>query len=240
VACAGLAGVPEVCRREKSGAAPRLSAVLLVTVAAATVVGCGGGAGAKRLLDGSTTVSPPVDLQGVEGRIVRTKVRIWRAGGYDPQRLGACLARGGPLPDDRLIVERVGVTGESISFRDASGGVLLGCDNSLGPREDRHVWCGQQAGELEAHHLKDPRLDVGCQTGDRERMGFVWIEPGTAARYVAVEQRGYTEVYEVAAGLPVRVSTEDAGDSMATLRYSEHDIHGVLLRRAALRAFVAG
>jgi hypothetical protein len=191
-------------------------------------------------MDGSTTVSPPVDLQGVEGRAVQTKLRIWRAGGYDPQLLGACVARGEPLPENRMIVERVGVTGESISFRDSSGRVLLGCDNSLGPREDRHVWCGQQAGELRGGHLADSRLDVGCQTGYRERMGFVWLEPDHAVRYVGVQQPGYTEVYEVAAGLPVRVSTNDAGESMATLRYAEYDDHGVLLRRATLRAFVAG
>jgi hypothetical protein len=145
------------------------------------------------------------------------------------------------MPEGRVVIERVGVRGESISFRDASGRLLFACDNSPGPRENNHPWCGEAVGELQNRHLTDSQLGVGCKAGDREPIGFAWIEPGAGARYVAVEQPGYTEVYEVALGLPVRVSTSsDADGETATIRYTEHDGRGALLRRAELETSVAG
>ena len=50
------------------------------------------------------------------------------------------------------------------------------------------------------------------------------------------------EAYEVAGGLPVRISTHDVqvGESRATFRISEHDGRGRLLRRFELTAVPAG
>ena len=193
-------------------------------------------------MDGSPGLPPTVELEGVGGLGGPDAVARWRAGVYDPQRLGACAGRQPRWPRSRLVVHRVGVTGESISFRDASGRLLLGCDNSLGPREKGHLWCGEEAGKLEGGRLTDSRLDVGCETAEREPLGFVWIEPSSGAHYLSVPQTGYTEVYEVANALPIRVSTttmETATDS-AILAYAEYDVHGKLLRRATLEGVVAG
>jgi hypothetical protein len=74
-------------------------------------------------------------------------------------------------------------------------------------------------------------------------MGFAWVEPGPDARFVAVEQAGYVEVYEVAGGLPVRIATTSdvqVERSRASFRVSEHDVRGRLLRRDVLDAAVAG
>ncbi len=62
-------------------------------------------------------------------------------------------------------------------------------------------------------------------------------------RYVAVEQPEYTEVYEAAGGLPVRIFTVSGVDvetSSATFSVSEHDAEGHRLRDYELQAFVAG
>src|SRR5262249_50190662 len=207
VGCAGLAGAAELPALQRRGITAPLSAVLLVVAAVVvTAVGCGEGEAVRQLMDGSRVVAPAVELEGIAGPAVQTKLRARRAGAFDPARLGACSADSERLPEGRVVIERVGVRGEGISFRDASGRLLCGCDNSPGPREGNHPWCGEAVGDLQNRHLTDSRLGVGCKAGDREPMGFAWIEPGAGARYVAVEQPGYTEVYEVALGLPVRVS----------------------------------
>ncbi len=74
-------------------------------------------------------------------------------------------------------------------------------------------------------------------------MGFVWVEPSPGTRFVAVAQPEYTEVYDVAGELPVRVATTsgvDAETSSAVFDISEHDASGRLLRTYELRAQVAG
>jgi hypothetical protein len=91
--------------------------------------------------------------------------------------------------------------------------------------------------------LRDPRLDILCRTRSGAPVGLVWAQPSTSARYVAVEQPGYSEVYETAGGLPVRISTTSGvqtDDSLATFELSEHDANGDLVRRYRLTARVAG
>jgi hypothetical protein len=234
--------VDELDRSERRSIRLRLSSCTLLVAAAATVAGCGGGSPMSRtLLDGSRARPPSLDLDNVGEPAIQTRLRVWPAGRYDLRRLAACPASGVRVPKGRTIVERIGVTGESISFGDQAGRTLLGCDNTLGPKEKGHLWCGEAAGELEGGRLTDPRLDVNCQTADRRPIAFVWIEPGRRARYVAVDQSGYTEVYTVTGGLPVRVSTTtDEGSDQVTIAYSEYDGRGNLLRRAALRSTVAG
>jgi hypothetical protein len=66
--------------------------------------------------------------------------------------------------------------------------------------------------------------------------------PAHRTRYLVVAQHGYAEAYEVLAGLPVRVTSQevDVQDSSATFRVSEHDRDGQLLRRYLVETAVAG
>jgi hypothetical protein len=69
------------------------------------------------------------------------------------------------------------------------------------------------------------------------------MQPTDDTKYVAVHERDYTEVYEVAGGLPVRVATASGAmieGSRASFELSEHDASGNLLRRYRLDAVVAG
>ena len=197
------------------------------------------------LMDGSRAAELRVDLEGLEGATVRTSVRITHVAEIDDaSAVATCLRQDW---DDRPfgpIVVRVGVSGESVTFRNRSRRGLYGCDNSEGPREDDRHWCGRAFGQLKGGHLRDPRLDLGaCTTRDGGPLGFAWIEPSTGAEYVVVRQPGYAEVYEVAGGLPVRVTTMrdvEIEGSRAAFDVSEHRSDGKLIRRYRLEASVAG
>jgi len=239
--------VPErllVGRHAREADLPTALAVLVGVVALA---GCAGGdRRPERLLDGSAPAPVPVELEGVQGPSVLTRVKIMRVADalVASHRLRACLRIYRlTFRSDLPVVRRVGLTGESITVREAGGRYVDGCDDSPGPREGGRAWCGLATGRLFAGRLRDPRLSLGCRTRDDLPIGFVWIEPGPGARYVMVDQPGYAEVYEVAAGLPVRVTTTTGvgvEESRATLDIAEHDEHGRLLRRARLEARVAG
>lgn len=216
----------------------------MLLAAGLALAGCGGGDSLpKTLMDGSPVSAPPVELEDVAGDAVLTKAVVVDVDAIERgSRTDECVRR--PTSDvrgARLIVERVGVSGESVTLRDASG--LHACDDSPGPREGNRRWCGSAFGHLYGGHLRDPRLDIGCRTADGSPMGFAWVEPGPDARYVAVEQPGYVEVYELAGNLPVRIATTSdvrVEDSSARFRLSEHDAAGRLLRRYVLEARVAG
>ena len=71
-------------------------------------------------------------------------------------------------------------------------------------------------------------LDRPC-----DPLGFVWVQPAEGARYVAVQQQGYAEIYEVAGALPVADRDDEPVDvdSLRVLRRLR--IHG--WREAASR-----
>jgi hypothetical protein len=193
-------------------------------------------------MDGSPAPKISVELEDVADPVL-TRVAVTDAGQVIPgSAVDACLRR--RTRDVGLsarAVERIGVSSESVTLRD--GPSLYGCDNSPGSRESDRRWCGGAFGNLYGGHLRDPRLDVGCTTADGEQMGFAWVEPLPQSKYLALEQPGYVEVYEVADGLPVRVSTiagVEIEGSHATFRISEHDARGRSLRRYVLSAAVAG
>jgi hypothetical protein len=196
-------------------------------------------------MDGTAVGEVPVELEGSKGPAVLTSTRVVdvNAAG-DDSPVDDCLR--GPFRDARAAgpaVRRVGVSSESVSLREASGRRVLGCDNSPGDREADRRWCGSPYGVLYGVRLRDPRLGVLCNTGDGEPMGFVWVQPASVARYVAVRQPGFVEVYGVAAGLPVRVATTTGVEiegSRASFDLSEHTADGTLLRRYRLEAAVAG
>jgi hypothetical protein len=195
-------------------------------------------------MDGSPVLAAPVELEGVESPTILTSVHVTNVtavGGETPE--DECLHR--PSEDARAVgrvVRRVGVDGESVTFRDGGRG-LHACDNTLGPRADDRRWCGAAYGELVDGRLRDPRLDIGCGTPDGKQTGWVWVQPHDETKYVVVHEPGYAEVYEIAAGLPVRVATSSGvriEGSRASFDLSEHDAAGKRLRRHRLDAFVAG
>lgn len=195
-------------------------------------------------MDGMSAPELSVRLEGIDDPAVLTRVRIVDVRDIEPGSLAADCLRGraqDARPTSRL-VERVGANGASVTLRDLSG--LHGCDDSPGRREEDRRWCGSSFGRLYSGHLRDPRLDIaGCSTADGLAMGFAWVEAIRGARYIVVKQPGYAEVYEVAAGLPVRISTTTGVEiegSRATFDVSEHDAEGGLLRKYRLEAAVAG
>lgn len=223
----------------------RLSARLVVVVLAAVSMGCGRHDSTPEvLMDGSKAGEPSLELEDLSGQAVMTHVRTLDAGKVTHgSRVASCLR--GPARGARpqgQVVERIGVTGESVTLRDAAG--LHACDNSRGPREGHSRWCGSAFGRLDGGHLRDPRLDIaGCRAADGDVMAFAWVVTGPKARYLVVAQPGYSEVYRAVAGLPVRVSTVSGLRSEplgATFDVSEHDRVGALLRRYRLEAYPAG
>jgi hypothetical protein len=204
----------------------------------------GDGSAPKSLADGSDAIAPSVALEGVSEPAVLTKARVLRAADVGAASLAAaCLGepRRSARPGGGLVVERVGVASETVTFREESG--LRGCDDSPGPREADRRWCGSPFGRLYRDRLRDPRLGIGCRTAGGEPMGFAWIEPDARTRFVSVRQSGFVEVYRTAGGLPVRVSSASGVSverSSATFDVSEHDERGGLLRAYRLDATVAG
>jgi hypothetical protein len=90
--------------------------------------------------------------------------------------------------------------------------------------------------------LFDPRLDILCRDRRGRSLGSAWIQAMAGTRYVALREPGYTEVYEVAAGLPVRVTTHDVdvGTSSATFHVEQYTAAGSRLVAETVRARVAG
>ena len=187
----------------------------------------------------------PVELEGVDGPAVLTSAAATPIDAIEPDSAAnSCM-------QDQLVeldavgsaVVRVGVASESVTFEDASLGGLFACSNTAGPREENRRWCSGAYGRLYSRELRDPRLSIGCTTTDGAQVGFVWVQPADDVRYVAVEQPEYTEVYEAAGGLPIRIATlsgVDVETSSATFSISEHDADGRRIREYELEAFVAG
>jgi hypothetical protein len=198
------------------------------------------------LLDDSLAPQLPVRLEGVGAQQVLTRVRVVPLGEVETGSPSASCLHGtwdGVEPAER-IVERTGVAGETVTFRDRTGEGLYGCDNDGGSSPVDHPWCGVAFGRLYSGRLRDPRLDLGgCGTEGGDPLGFAWISPGRDTSYLAVDQPGYAEVYRVSGQLPVRVATTtgvEVEHSRATFDLSEHDAEGGLLRRHRLTAAVAG
>ena len=186
------------------------------------------------LVDGSPARPPPVTLEGVDAPQIATRVRVASAGSRAPCAL-AKAARG-------PVVERLGVTGASVTFSALGRRGVHACDATDldGSRIER--WCAHAFGRLVAGRLRDPRLSITCRNGDDEPVGFAWIQPGPATAYLAVRQQGYAEVYTASGATPARVTTSgvDLSTSRATFAISEHGRNGALLRSYELEARVSG
>ena len=216
--------------------------VALLVVVAALPAGCfhGDEARVARLFDGSDPrpVPAPLDVRhAVVGRVVVARVGDLGAKGR------ACLRMFAParFPAQNVVVRRIGVSSETITVRDRAA--VYGCDDTVRSFEDKGPWCGGSVGMLFGGRLRDPRVGiVNCRNAEGEPIGFAWITPSPRARWVAVEERGYTELYEVAGRLPVRVSTSGVrtAASKVEFRYREYAADGTEVAEHTMEAGVAG
>jgi hypothetical protein len=193
--------------------------------------GCDSDARPTRLLYGE----PAAEFRPVAGSVV-TRTRVVRAA-FLGRRFTLCRSDG---PVDTLVVERVGVFAESLTFRDRGGLHVHACD---GAGDRSRPWCGGSVGRLYDGRLLDPRLDVLCSDEDGERLAYAWVEPVAGSHWIGVDQGSYTELYEVAGGLPVRIVTRrgiDGAAASATFELTQYDIRGRELLRSKLEAAVAG
>ena len=221
-------------------------------VAAATLVSMAATACAgdetppAQLIDGTPAERPSAGpLEGIPEDQVATTVVVVDAGRTaSTTRAAQCLRRARDHAAVGPVVVRVGVSGESVTFRASSGQSLIACDRAATASEERRVWCGIAVGRFGHGRLRDPRLDLaGCRNKAADPVAFAWVEPGRATQYLTVSQPGFTEVYRVAAGLPVRITTTSGVDqerSRTSFRVTEHDGNGRLLRAYTLDARVAG
>ena len=78
--------------------------------------------------------------------------------------------------------------------------------------------------------------------GAGEPVAFAWIQPAAIATYVAIADRGYSQAYRAAGGLPIRVTTSDVDLATSSARFevSEHGRDGERLRAYELDAVVSG
>jgi hypothetical protein len=216
----------------------RLSATSLLV--AMLLAGCAGGGGARpqRLLYGEAAQ----EFKPIPGSVIA----IGRVldGTTLGRRFTSCRPAGAGIQNDTVVVERIGVFGESLTFADAGHTTVYGCDGGTDPAgERRPPWCGRAAGRLRGGKLLDPRLDILCRDRKGGLLAYAWVEPAAGAHWVAVDQGRYTEVYEVLAGLPVRISSTrgiQAAQARASFDVTQFDEHGRALIKGKLEAQVAG
>ena len=196
----------------------------------------------QTLIDGSRAQPPPVVLEGLDGAGVGTEVRVRRADAVPANsRSAACIASIG-VAADGMVIERVGVSGMSISFFGPGRRAAHACDASVPGSGNHPKWCGRAFGRADAGRLRDPRLSLSCRDAKGKTLGFTWVQPAPDAAYVVVHQPHYSEVYAAAGRSPVRVTTSaiDLATSTATFSVSEHGSDGRRLRAYTVEAQVAG
>jgi len=189
-----------------------------------------------RLLHGE----PAAEFRPVSGSVISTG-RVLR-GTTLGRRFELC--RPPSVAFDAVVVERIGVVGESLTFADRRGRTLYSCDGGIDPAGERAPpWCGASAGRLFDGHLLDPRLDILCRDARGRPLAYAWVEPVAGAHWIAVDQGAYAEIYEVIAGMPVRVATArlvDLARARAAFDVTQYDVDGRALVEARLEAAVAG
>jgi hypothetical protein len=216
----------------------RLSFTILA-IASVFVAGCGDGdARPQRLLHGQSVQ----ELRPVPGSVIASGRVL--DGSTLGRRFASCRPAGAGIASDALVVERIGVFGESLTFADAAGKTVYACDGGTdAAAERRPPWCGSSAGLLSNGKLLDPRLDILCRDRKGRPLAYAWVEPAAGAHWVGVDQGSYTEVYEVLAELPVRIASTrgiQLGRSRASFDVTQYDTDGKELLKGKLEAAVAG
>ena len=170
-----------------------------------------------------------------------TIVRVLRAGQI-ARTLRECR---GPGPREwaarTTVVERRVGARRTLAFRSADGRFLDSCE-SIGIRIEGRRWCAPSTGTLYRGRLRDPRLSL-CQARGRKPVAFIWVTPRRHARWIGIATGRRTELYRVAAGLPVRVASGrnvHLSGSSATFFVTQYGARGRLLVRQTIVARVAG
>jgi hypothetical protein len=160
------------------------------------------------------------------------------------RRFTSCRPTGVGIGNDAVVVERIGVFGESLTFADVGRRTVYACDGGTDPTGERKPpWCGSSAGRLFGGKLLDPRLDILCRDRKGRQLAYAWVEPAAGARWIGVDQDAYTEIYEALAGLPVRIASARGikpGRARAAFDVTQYDSHGKELVKGKLEAAVAG
>jgi hypothetical protein len=216
----------------------RLAPIALL-VAVGLLGGCDSGAGRpERLLDGQAAQR----FEPVPGSVIALGRVV--DGTILGRRFALCRPTGAAIANDTVVVERTGVFAESLTFADRGRKIVYACDGGLDPAGERKPpWCGGAAGRLLRGRLLDPRLDVLCRDKKGRPLAYAWVEPVAGVRWIGVDQGTYTEVYEVLAGLPVRIASARGirpGQARATFDVTQYDGHGKELVKGKLEASVAG
>ena len=197
---------------------------------------CHGGDRPARLLDGR----PAAHFRPVPDSVVGA-ARVLERADVDHCLSGADRAT---VPADTLVVERIGVDSRSLTFANREQTRVYACDGGIDAAGERAPpWCAAVFGELVEGRLLDPRLDVVCRDRGRRPLAYAFVEPVARACWIGVRQEGYVELYEVLAGLPVRVAGSrgvDAENARATLEVAQYDAEGHELVHGTLEAAVAG
>jgi hypothetical protein len=170
-----------------------------------------------------------------------TSVHVRRAAEL-VRTLRECRGRGPRewRPDTTVVDRRTGRR-RTLAFRSADRRFLASCD-SIGVRIEGRRWCGASTGTLYRGRLRDPRLTL-CQAPGRKPVAFVWVTPRPRARWIGVLQGRRVVLYGLAAGLPVRVSSDrnvHIGGSSATFFVRQYDAGGRLFESRTIVARVAG
>ena len=198
-----------------------------------------------QLADGAPARASPVVLEGIGQKAIATELEVVPLARVSSRSaLAGCLGRLATDAPVTKIVVRTGVLGRSVTVGTVSHRALYACDGRRVNGVGTARWCGTAYGRLEHGRLLDPRLDLSaCTDAGGQPLAFAWMEARDDARYVAVRQPGYTEVYPVLGRVPVRIASTTAIDldgSRASFEISEHDARGQLLRAYELEARVAG
>jgi hypothetical protein len=216
----------------------RLSATVLL-LAVLLLAGCdSGGARPERLLYGEAAP----EFEAVPGSVIAIG-RVLE-GTTLGRRFTSCRPTGAGIEADTVVVERIGVFGESLTFTDSGRKTVYACDGGADPLGERTPpWCGSSAGRLFGGKLLDPRLDILCRDRKGRALAYAWVEPAAGVKWIGVDQGRYTEVYEVLARLPVRIASirgVQTGRARATFDVTQYDDHGKELVKGKLEAGVAG
>jgi hypothetical protein len=204
----------------------RLKHVAAAVLAAGAAVGAGG-----------TARGEPPPLPGAI--VTTTHVR-------HAQELAATLRRcRGRGPRDwtnaTVVVDRRYGPRRSLTYRTSDGRSLASCD-SIGVAIEGRRWCGAATGTLWGGRLRDPRLLL-CVPRSSRPVAFIWVTPAHRARWIGVAAGRQTELYRVADGLPVRVSTDrnvHIRGSTATFFVRQYAANGEVISRRRIAAGVAG
>jgi hypothetical protein len=223
----------------RGAALPPLALALLL------VSGCGGSP-PPQLADGTAPAAVPAPLADTVEHATLTHVHVIGSAATASVAAHACLDRLPPPSHlQSVLVERVGLNGSSITFRITAPPTIYACDHisdAAGEAQGK-PWCGGAAGLLQGGRLRDPRLDVLCTDKHGQTVAFAWVVPLPKARWIVVRDGSRPEIYPVAAGLPVRVTTTHdvfQKDALALFHVSQYAADGRRLTSGTIEARVAG